>query len=100
MFGNMMEQLQMMKIKMEEVKASLESKQITTEAAGGDIKIVISGNKKIKSIIISPSLQFGDKDELEEQLTVAINRAIEKAEELYDNEMKSFAGGMLPPGMI
>lgn len=96
----MMEQLQMMKIKMEEVKASLESKQITTEAAGGDIKIVISGNKKIKSIIISPSLQFGDKDELEEQLTVAINRAIEKAEELYDNEMKSFAGGMLPPGMI
>jgi DNA-binding YbaB/EbfC family protein len=100
MFGNMLEQIQMMKMKMEEVKESLELKQITTEAAGGDIKVVINGNKKIKSISISPSLQFGDKEELEEQLTVAMNRAIEMAEQLYENEMKSVAGGMLPPGMI
>ena len=100
MFGNMMEKLQMMKMKMEEVKENLESKIITEEAAGGDIRISINGNKKVKSVYIASSLQFGDKEELEEQLCVALNRAIEKAEQAYEHEMKQVAGGMLPPGMI
>ncbi|MFN6037679.1 MAG: YbaB/EbfC family nucleoid-associated protein [Bacteroidota bacterium] len=100
MFGNMMEQLQMMKMKMEEIKNNLETKLITAEAAGGDIQVTINGNKKFKSIQISSALQSGDKEELEEQLCVALNRAIEKAEQVYENEMKAVAGGMLPPGMI
>ena len=100
MFGNMMEQLQMMKMKMEEIKNNLETKSITAEAAGGDIQVTINGNKKFKSIQISSALQFGDKEELEEQLCVALNRAMEKAEQVYENEMKAVAGGMLPPGMI
>lgn len=96
----MMEQLQMMKLRMEELKEELDHKTVVGEAAGGDIKVTATGNKKIKSIKITPELQFADPEELEEQLTVAINRAIEKAEELYQNEMKNMAGGMLPPGMF
>ena len=45
-------------------------------------------------------MQFGDKEELEEQICVALNRAVEKAEQVHENEMKAVAGGMLPPGMI
>ena len=90
----------MMKMKMEEIKENLETKIISADAAGGDVRVTINGNKKIKSVTISPSIQFADKEELEEQLCVAINRAIEKAEKMHENEMKAVAGGMLPPGMM
>ncbi len=94
--GDMMSRLGEMKKKMDEVKEKLEYTEANIDAAGGDIKICINGNRKIKSIVISPSLQHGDKEELEEQLCVALNRAIAKADELNENEMKNAAGGMLP----
>jgi DNA-binding protein YbaB len=41
-------------------------------------------------------LQHGDKEELEEQLTVTLNKAIEAADKMNEQEMKKAAGGMLP----
>lgn len=96
----MMEQLQQMKQKMEEIKEKLETMTVTETAAGGAIKVAANGNKKIMSISISKEIQHADSEELEEQLTVAINRALEKAEALHESEMKGAAMGMLPPGMF
>lgn len=95
-----MEQLQIMKMKMEEAKEKMDNLSVTGEAAGGDVKVVVNGNKKVKSIRIAPALQFSSSEELEEQLCVAFNRAIEQAEELYEKEMKGMASGMLPPGFF
>jgi nucleoid-associated protein EbfC len=95
-FGDMMGKLQEMKQKADEIKLKLDTTLLTIEGAGGDIKIVITGNREIKSLSISPALQHGDKDELEEQLTVTLNKAIFKANELNENEMKQVASGMLP----
>lgn len=100
MFGNFMEQVQMMKMKMEEVKEKLETVSVTGEAAGGDVKVTMNGNKKVKSVTIAPALQFSSHEELEEQLCVALNRAIEKAEQLHQEETSKVASGILPPGMI
>ena len=95
-----MEQLQMMKQKMEEIKENLEHVKVTGESAEGAIKVTANGNRKIKSISITDELRFAASDELEEQLTVAINRALEKSEEINEREMKSLTMGMLPPGMF
>ena len=95
-FGDMMSKLQEMKQKTDEIKLKLDHTIINIEGAGGDIKIAITGNREIKSLTIAPSLQHGDKDELEEQLTVTLNKAIFKANELNENEMKEAASGMLP----
>ena len=94
--GDMMGKLQEMKQKADEIKLKLDSTIINVEGAGGDIKIAITGNREIKSLIIAPGLQHGDKEELEEQLTVTLNKSLLKANELNDNEMKSVASGMLP----
>jgi nucleoid-associated protein EbfC len=99
MFGNlgdMMGKLQEMKQKTEEVKAKLDAKVIKVEGAGGDIVIEINGNRIIKNVQITPALQHGDKEELEEQLIVTLNKALEKAEALNESEMKAVAGSMLP----
>ena len=94
--GDMMGKLQEMKQKTDEIKLKLDSTVINVEGAGGDIKITITGNREIKSLTISAALQHGNKEELEEQLTVTLNKALLKANELNDNEMKSVASGMLP----
>ncbi len=95
-FGDMMGKLQEMKQKADEIKLKLDGTIIKTEGAGGDIVIEITGNKKIKSLTIASALQHGDKEELEEQLTVTLNKAIEAADKLNEQEMKKAAGVMLP----
>ncbi len=95
-FGDMMGKLQEMKQKTEEIKLKLDNTILNIEGAGGDIKISLTGNKEIKSITISPALQHGNKEEFEEQLVVTLNRALNKAQEVNDNEMKQAASGMLP----
>lgn len=95
-FGDMMGKLQEMKQKTEEIKLKLDNTILNVEGAGGDIKISLTGNKEIKSISISPALQHGHKEEFEEQLVVTLNRALQKAQEVNDNEMKQVASGMLP----
>ncbi len=95
-FGDMMGKLQEMKQKADEMKRKLDDTIISTEGAGGDIKIEITGNREIKSLSISSSLQHGDKTELEEQLLVTLNKAISKANTINEEEMKKAASGLLP----
>lgn len=95
-FGDMMGKLQEMKQKAEEIKLKLDATVIAVEGAGGDIKISITGNREIKSLTIAPALQHGDKEELEEQLTVTLNKALFKANEVNEQEMKHAASGILP----
>lgn len=95
-FGDMMGKLQEMKQRADEVKAVLDASVISIEGAGGDIKIEITGNRKIKNLQIAPALQHGDKEELEEQLIVTLNKAIEAADRMNEEEMKKAAGGLLP----
>lgn len=94
--GDMMGKLQEMKQKADEIKNKLNDIILKIEGAGGDIKIEITGNRKIKNIQIAPALQHGSKEELEEQLAVTINKAIETADKLNEEEMKKAAGGLLP----
>lgn len=95
-FGDMMGKLQEMKQRAEEIKLKLDETVLKTEGAGGDIKIEITGNRVITRLEISPALQHGDKEELEEQLLVTINKAIKAADKVNEEEMKKAASGILP----
>jgi len=95
-FGDMMGKLKEMKEKADEIKAKLDNTTLTVEGAGGDIKINITGNREIKLISIAPGLQHGGKDELEKQLLHTLNKAIQQANNLNEEEMKKAASGMLP----
>lgn len=94
--GDMFGKLQEMKKIADEIKVKLDHTLLTVEGAGGDIKITITGNRELKSLTIAPALQHGDKEELEEQLLVTLNKALLKANEVNENEMKKVAGSMLP----
>lgn len=94
--GDMMGKLQEMKKKADEIKVKLDDTILVAEGAGGDIKIEITGNRKITSITVAPSLQHSDKAVLERELLTTINNAILMANVANEDEMKKAASGLLP----
>lgn len=98
--GDMLGKLQEIKQKMKEIKAKLETTYIDITGASGDLKMTVNGNRKIKKLSISPNLQSASKEELEEQLLITFNKAVEEADKMSDAEMKKVAGGFLPPGIL
>jgi DNA-binding YbaB/EbfC family protein len=95
-FGDMMGKLQEMKQKADEIKKKLEDTVIHSGTVDGNIKIEITGNRKIRSIEIPELLMQGTKEDLEASLSAAVNRAIEAADKANDEEMKKAASGLLP----
>ncbi len=92
----MMQKLQAMQGQMETIKARLETITVQGEAENGKIVVKINGNRKVTDIQIDESLITSDKEELQDLLLVAVNRAIEQADNVNASEMQSAAMGMMP----
>lgn len=99
MFGDIMGKLQEMQQKSEEVKQRLETISVHAEAENL-VKVTANGNKKVTSLTIDESLiKSGDIEQIEDLCMLAVNRAIEKADKVFQSEMQGVAKGMLP-GMM
>lgn len=94
--GNMMKKLQEMQQKVEETKARLNTITVTGEAGNGKISVTASGNREIKSVTINEELSNMDKEELEDLLIIALNKALENAEQVNESEMRAASAGMIP----
>jgi DNA-binding YbaB/EbfC family protein len=78
-----------------EVKKRLDGITVWGEAEGGLIKVTANGNKVIQSISIDEEfLKTADKDELEELLQVAVNKALVQAENVSQSEMAALTKDM------
>ena len=95
MFDKLMEAQQ----KAGEVKKRLDAITVSGSVEGGQILVTANGNKVIQSINIHETfLQEADKEELEELLVVAINKAMLQADNVSQSEMaaatKDMFGGL------
>ena len=82
-----------------EVKKRLDAITVTGTAEGGKISVSANGNKKILSVTIDEELvKEGDKEQLEELVLIAVNKALEQAENVSQSEMAAMTqqmfGGM------
>lgn len=81
---------------MQEGKERLANITVDGEAGEGAVKVSVTGNREVKSISIGEHLLTADnKEELEDLLIIALNRALKNAETAWEAEMKGVAGGML-----
>lgn len=78
-----------------EIKKKLDSTIVEAEAENGMVKVKATGNKKVLSIEINDDIA-DDKEAIEDLVIVAINKALEKADELASKETGDLAQGMLP----
>lgn len=82
--------------KAEEIKKRLDTISVSGEAEGGVIRVVANANKHISEISIDPEfLKTADKEELEELIAVAVNKAIQQAEQISQTEMQAATRDML-----
>lgn len=97
MFGDMMGKLQEVKQKMEETKARMKTITVDGEAENGAIQVVVTASREVREIKIDPEFfKDADAEDVSELTMIALNRALEKAEQVYETEMAGVAGGMMP----
>ena len=91
MFDKIMEAQQ----KAGEIKKRLDAITVTGTAEGGKITVTANANKAVQSVAIDEAfLKEADKEELEELLVIAINKAMEQAENVSQSEMAAMTQNM------
>jgi len=98
--NDMLKQVQKMQSDMAKVQAELENKTVTEESGGGMVKATANGKKEIISIIIDEEIaKSGDKEMLEDLVVAAVNKALQSAGKMAEDELGAITKGMMPPGM-
>lgn len=82
--------------KMEESKKKLDGVNVDAEVDG--IKVQVTANKRVKNIEI-PLALLEDKEQLEDMLLVVLNRAMEKAEVVAEEEAQKVSQQVIPGGL-
>ena len=100
--AGMMKKVQKMQADMMKLQEELKQRTLEVTAAGGAIKLEISGEKQIRSLKIAPeAIDPEDVEMLEDLITAAVNEALKKVDDMMAQEMGKLTGGLnLPPGML
>jgi len=78
------------------MKEKMDNLEVTGNAGGGMVKVVMNGHKNLLKISIEDEvIDPREKEMLNDLIIAAVNDAIRKV----DEELKGEMGGMLPPGM-
>ena len=85
---------------MEKVQNELVNKTVSAESGGGMVKATANGKKEIISIEIDNEvITSGDKEMIEDLVVAAVNKALESANKMAEEEMANVTKGMMPPGL-
>jgi len=93
--GNLMKQAQQMQANMEKAQAELANMEVTGQAGGGMVHVVMTGKHDVKRVSIEDALFEDDKEMLEDLIAAAVNDAVRQVEKTSQDRM----AGMMPPGM-
>lgn len=97
--GNIMQQAQKMQEDMQKAQAELEALEVTGEAGGGMVSILMTGKREVRKVSIDDTLVGDDKEMLEDLVAAAINDAVRKVSKLKKEKMGDVTSGIpLPPG--
>jgi DNA-binding YbaB/EbfC family protein len=100
-FGNpqkLMKQFQQMQEQMQKEIAALE---IEATAGGGMVKVVMDGQKSVKSLKLDPEVVNKDDVEMLQDLVLAaVNEAARKVDEAVQEKLGGLTGGMKIPGLF
>jgi DNA-binding YbaB/EbfC family protein len=98
--NNFVKQAQALQENMQKAQAEIANLEVTGEAGGGMVKLVMSGRHEVKRVQIEPSAFGEDREMLEDLIAAAVNDAVHRVESASQAKMAAAMGGLsLPPGM-
>lgn len=93
--NNLMKQAQRMQRQMEESQKELETKEFTSAAGGGAVKVTVTGKKEIVKVELAPEVvDPEDIEMLQDLIVAAANEALRQAEEESAAMMNKMTGGL------
>ena len=97
--AGLMQQAQKMQQEMQKAQEELSNMVVTGEAAGGLVKVTMTGKHAVTKVEIDPSL-LDDQEMLEDIVTAAVNDAVNRVASTTQDRMSGMTAGLnLPPGM-
>jgi DNA-binding YbaB/EbfC family protein len=97
--AGLMQQAQKMQQEMQKAQEELAKLTVTGEAAGGLVKVTMTGKHAVRRVEIDPSL-LSDREMLEDIVTAAVNDAVNRVASTMQDRMSEMTAGMpLPPGL-
>ncbi len=96
----MMKQIQKMQAEMARVQEELKNKTVSEESGGGMVRATVNGQKELVKLEINDEvINVEDKEMLEDLIVAAVNKAIESAGKMAEEEVAKVTQGLIPPGM-
>ena len=97
--GDMMKKAQEMQENLQKVQRELANNEVTGEAGGSMVSILMRGTHEVNRVSIDPGLMDEDKEMLEDLIAAAINDAVHKIDKSNQAAMQEMTAGLnLPPG--
>jgi DNA-binding YbaB/EbfC family protein len=98
--GNLMKQAQKMQADMARVQEELATMEVTGQAGGGMVTVVMTGRHDLKRVSIDDTVMRDDKEMLEDLIAAAVNDAVRQLEKSSQEKMGGVTAGLnLPGGM-
>ncbi len=98
--AQMMAQVKKMQAEMAKAQEDLATTVVTGTAGGGAVTIEMTCDNRARAVKVSKeAVDPDDTETLEDLLVVAINDAVQKAQDASAKRMSSVTGGMRIPGL-
>ena len=99
--AQLMQQMRKMQQEMTRVQEELANTVVEGSASGGLVTVGVSGDFTVKKVAIKPEVvDPEDVETLEDLVTVAVNDAIAKIQEISGKKMGALTGGLRIPGLM
>jgi DNA-binding YbaB/EbfC family protein len=97
-FQQLLQMGQQVQARLSQLQTELGQKTVSVSSGGGMVTAVADGRGKIRSIKIDPAvLAGGDVEMLEDLVLAAVGQAQDRAQQMYEEEMRKVSGGMNLP---
>jgi DNA-binding YbaB/EbfC family protein len=97
--AGLMQQAQKMQQEMQKAQEELARLTVTGEAAGGLVKVTMTGKHAVRRVEIDATL-LEDREMLEDVVAAAVNDAVNRVATTLQERMSELTAGMpLPPGL-
>ena len=94
----MLAEAQAMLAQQQEAQEALKNERVDASTGGGSVKIVMTGDLRIESLVIDPdAVDPEDVEMLQDLITAAVNEVIRKAEELQQSRLGAEEQGGFDP---
>lgn len=98
--GGLMKQAQQLQENMQKAQEELARMEVTGQAGGGMVSVVMTGRHEVRRVSIDPKLMGDDREMLEDLVAAAVNDAVNRIEAASRERFAGLTSGMqLPAGM-